>query len=257
MEKILYKDFLNLPKSHRGSHSIAHEWEDEHGDKWVAVFLWAKAERFFKDEDLPDDLYLQFYNLNISNDDDCLDFIENYYITHVGEHKFDDSGAFKYTIDDLRFDHEDYQYDLDLLAKGAEEVHERLIEEQKVDGGSGETAFWSFNRINENLKRCSPTLKIKTKEKHGHYYYQNFKCDDFLSLCYWQIFNAVINHEAEFKYCVDCGKIYQSSRENQKYCSKKCQKHAANKRQWEKTKADPEKHEKYKKERREYMRKYR
>ena len=258
MEKILYDNFLKLPENDRRSCSIAQEWKDEKGRKWVAVFLWAKAERLLQGDTLPDDLYLEFYNLDNKDDDACLQFIEKYYIIYVGEHQFDDSGAFKYTIDNLRFDLMGYRADFDLFAEGADSVYEALIRESKVKSNWGETAFWSLHRINENLERCHPKLKIKIKkDKLEGYYYQSFECKDFLSLCYWQVFNMVINHETNFRHCVSCGKLFGTTRRGKIYCSNKCQKRKANQRQRNGLKADTEKHEKYKKERREYMRKYR
>jgi len=261
IEKILYSEFLELPEDDRRSCSIAHEWQDEQGAKWVAVFLWADIQRLH--ETMPDNLYLEFYNLDSDDADACLEFISKYHITYVKDAVFDNSGAFKYTISNLQAHHSDYQTDFHALLPGANtfcaELEKYINKTRTADGqkgGWGVTVFRIWCRINEHLERCHPVLKFGENQKN-RYYYKHLECKDFLSLCYFQLIDAVINQDNHFKHCAECNAIFLRTRPNKNYCSVTCRKRANNRKQMAALKANAERYEQYKKQKHEYMRKYR
>jgi len=190
VRKLPYAQFLTYPEGVRREHSIANDWHDENGERWVAIFKWQTSQRRREEKESPTTLFLDFYNLDAKDTEACLNFIAQHSITYVAESCFDDSKAFRFTVGDLLLHHEDYRTDFDWLMD--EKAFHQAINREIQTKRPGKKGYYVDDppsicqmRINENLSRCHPHYGGP-----GDYYYQNQTCTDFLALCYLQLLNA-------------------------------------------------------------------
>lgn len=262
IEEFSYADFLQLPDKERIKYSII-DLLDEKGNVWydkppaprikvVKLKLFSNTSR--------ENLYLDFYNLNAGNREACYEFIIQHSIAYVEKKRYDESKAPIFTVNDLLSYHDLYKIHLDfLIQEGSAEKLARDIE-QFMEGDGGMVApyppYFSYADINKHLERCHLTLRW-LKDKDNFYYYKDHDCEDFLALCYFQLVDTIINKQnIRFVTCDRCGKMFTTQREDQKYCSQRCQKLAWEDKRREKRRSNPEKQRKYREYMREYMRNY-
>jgi len=225
IHKLSYVDFLALPCERRKGCSIAYVWHKK-GEKWVAFFEWLGR------APISPTTFLDFYNLDTENTDTCLKFMAEYHITYIGKEHFDEeTGAFYFTVEELRRYHREYKHDFDWVIDeqaylDAVSRQEKKIEEAGGTEGESESDFESdpygtFSRVNDQLEKCHPTWR----QTRGEMDWANYHYKDFIALCYLQLTLAdktqiIICPECNHKFVADPKQLGRP----RKYCSDSCAK---------------------------------
>jgi hypothetical protein len=269
IEEFNHDDFFKLPKKKRVQHLVI-DLFDENGKVWRDKPPAPKI-KAVKFEKIPnkvswENIYLDFYNLDVENREACYEFIIQNGIMYVEERKkYDESGAAIFTAGDLQSYHFLYKKHFDFLIQedSAERLKRDFEQLEKEDtGGAGFSPggvvyrpFQIYHEINEHLKRCHLMLGLDEDEEN-YYYYRDHKCEDFLALAYLQLCQSVSDNK-KHTVCPHCGEVFSTLNLNKKYCNDDCRKKFNDKKRSEKRQTDQKEREKYRNYLKNYMQQYR
>ena len=217
--------------------------------------------------------YLDFFNVNFEEDREIMEFMVVHNLDHVGRWMLDTVSKSRiFTVSHLRDYYNDFRetflyFGLEKGVLSADLLFKEIGKALKHDDAGGSKAKWGkdalshLDEINKHLRRCFIAFNYRKSETTGEYVHVREEiAEDLVAHAYHQLVKVMTDEQRQkvrFEQCPGCENVFETTRDNKKYCHTKCKRRVEARKQWLKIQNDPEKMEQHRQKSRTSMKKSR